>query len=68
MGHDDLLLPGHHRWMHRTLMMIPDVRILGLTELRQAGKGLPFVSSPRGRSSKPTMKAKAVRATGVPRV
>ena len=36
--------------------------------VRQAGSGLPLVSSPKGKSSKPTMKAKAVRATGVPRV
>ena len=36
--------------------------------VRQAGRGLPLVSSPEGKSSKPTMKAKAVRATGVPRV
>ena len=34
----------------------------------QAGNGLPFVSSPKGKSRSPTTKAKAVRATGVPRV
>ncbi len=31
-----------------------------------AGSGFAFVSSPSGRRSRPTTKAKAVRATGVP--
>ena len=36
--------------------------------LPHAGKGLPLVSSPNGKSALPTTKARAIRATGLPSV
>ena len=75
---DDLFLPINVLSFHRTLEMISSSTWGMRTAARwprlpnfldfYAGRGWPLVSKPSGNSSKPTTKAKAVRAIGVPRV